>query len=68
METAHLCQCNNCDIVLIDESPSLLSEEYILKGNELEMAFITDINGGYWVCPICLKNDDLQDNITITDY
>jgi hypothetical protein len=68
MEYANLCQCNKCNIVLIDQNPQTNAPEYIIKGLESEMRYIEDTNGGYWVCPICNTDDNLQDNITIAPY
>jgi len=65
MQTANLCQCNKCNIILIDQNPQTGAKEYALTGQEQEMQYIFDSDGGYWVCPVCLTDDDLQDNITI---
>lgn len=65
MQTANLCQCNKCNIILIDQNPQTGAKEYALTGQEQEMQYISDSSGGYFVCPVCLTDDNLQDHITI---
>lgn len=61
---AHLCKCNNCDTVLIDENPQIGAKELELTGNEVEMEYIkvegTD-NHYFWACLICKTDDYLTD-------
>lgn len=66
-ETSKLCQCNQCDIVLIDKNPQTGAIEFELKFDEQEMIFIYE-NGGFWACPGCKDDGCLQDNITIRSY
>jgi hypothetical protein len=68
MNKAPLCQCNHCYVILIDENPQINAPEYDLTGEELEMLREDDGDGSYWVCPVCLTDDYLQDEITIKQY
>lgn len=65
METANLCQCNKCNVILIDQNPKSGAKEHELTGDEQEMQYVHDDAGGYWVCPVCGDDGNLQDEITI---
>lgn len=67
-ETAHICQCNKCAVILIDQNSEIGAPEYQLTGCEVEMQYKEDDGGGFWVCPICESDDYLQDEITIKKY
>ncbi len=60
---AHLCKCNNCDLILIDQNSQVGAKEYELTGKETEMQYVEDKESGlgYWVCPICETDDYLID-------
>ncbi len=77
--TANLCKCNNCDSILIDQNPQVNAKEYYLKGTELEMQYNPglrmedeededNLNERFWVCPICMTDGYLDDDITGEDY
>ena len=59
---AHLCKCNKCDAVLIDQNSQIGAVEHELKGNEQEMQYLKD-NGGdmFWACPNCETDEYLSD-------
>lgn len=65
----HLCKCNHCDNVLIDENPQIGAKEYDLNDypNAMEMqrvsAVINDPETEYWACPVCLTDGYLTDEI-----
>lgn len=65
MEQANLCQCNKCNIILIDQNSQVNAPLYELQGDEVEMQYVEDSDGGLWVCPVCGSDDNLQDNITL---
>jgi uncharacterized C2H2 Zn-finger protein len=62
-----LCQCNNCDAILIDKNSQTDAIEHNLNGSELDMVFITEDAGDgkdFWACPNCLTDGYLSDIIT----
>lgn len=63
-EMAYLCQCNNCNTILIDKNPQSCAVMHELNGTESEMQYVDDKDGGYWVCPVCNTHDYLSDVIT----
>ena len=65
MATANLCQCNKCNVILVDQNPQVNAPQFELRGDEEEMQYKEDKFGGYWVCPICDTDDYLQDEITL---
>ncbi len=78
METANLCKCNNCNSILIDQNPQVNAKEFYLKGTELEMQYNPGLrmedgdedvdNERFWVCPICMTDNYLVDDITSENY
>lgn len=59
-DTAHLCKCNKCNSILIDENPQVKAKERETTGEEKKMVWIDD-EGGFWACPICLTDGYLVD-------
>jgi hypothetical protein len=59
MNKAHLCKCNNCENILIDQNSQVDATEHELKGNEIEMQY--NEKEGIWVCPICETDGYLTD-------
>ena len=62
----HLCKCNNCDNILLDENPQIFAIKHKLKGGELSMiqVNVSDENDGeeyIWACPICATDGFLTD-------
>jgi hypothetical protein len=74
LATANLCKCNNCDSILIDQNPQVNAKEFYLKGTELEMQYNPGLimededDERFWVCPICMTDGYLNDDITGEDY
>lgn len=67
-EQAHLCKCNNCGTVMIDQNPQINGTLHELKGNEVEMQYVPALiettiqeKEYFWACPICLTDDYLND-------
>ena len=60
-EVAKLCKCLKCDITLIDQNPQVGAKEYPITGKEIEMQYVHDNYGGYWVCPVCNSDGNLID-------
>ena len=60
-EKAFLCKCNNCDSILIDMNPQVGAVQCELTGDELEMQFCQEDEGGYWGCPVCMTDAYLID-------
>ena len=60
---AHLCKCNNCDSILIDQNSQVGAKELELTGNELEMQYTKDKETGdyFWACPLCETDGYLID-------
>lgn len=54
-----LCQCLNCNNVMVDKNPSEESKEYELPKGVLDM--IWDNDDFAWVCPTCFVDDHLID-------
>lgn len=67
MTHVHLCQCNYCDSLLIDENAQTGAKLYPLENypNALDMvrvsAEIGDPLTEYWACPVCLTDRGLKD-------
>ena len=65
MIKAHLCQCNNCMNILIDQNSKINAKEYELTGEELEMQYLNDSSetdiSYFWGCPICMTDEYLID-------
>lgn len=57
----HLCRCNYCGAVLLDENPDCNSPKYVLKHTEERMEQRKDENGIYYVCPHCGTDECLVD-------
>lgn len=68
MEKAHLCKCNNCGLVMIDQNPQIGATLYELTGKEVQMQYIPGLTKNenqekeyFWACPKCLVDDYLTD-------
>ncbi len=77
--TANLCKCNNCDSFLIDQNSQVGAKEFYLKGTELAMQYNPglrmedeededNLNNRFWVCPICMTDAYLDDDIKDDTY
>ncbi len=64
----NLCKCSNCDNIIFDENPQVEAPEYsnedIKALAPLHMEKNTDDpENSFWMCPICLTDDFLTDDI-----
>ncbi len=59
--TAKLCKCLNCDIVLIDENPQTNAPELPTPIDAQPMTQLNDDGGFFWVCPMCLTDGNIID-------
>lgn len=66
-QKSHLCKCNNCETVMIDENAQVGAVLHELNGTEVKMKQITepttkaDGQTYFCGCPICLTDDYLTD-------
>lgn len=56
-----LCICNECNTVMVDENPSDQPEFETDGYNVMGMAHIDDEGYLFWVCPVCMVDDNLMD-------
>jgi len=67
-QKAHLCKCNNCGTVMIDQNPQVGAKLHKLTGQEVEMQYIKGLVESnnvdeefFWACPVCLTDGYLTD-------
>jgi rubredoxin len=46
---------------MIDQNPQINAPVFEATDIKAEMQFVDDKDGGYWVCPVCLTDENLSD-------
>jgi len=61
-ENNYLCECVNCNQILIDRNPQTAATMKPTPKDTKDMVAVQDDDGSeFWACPICKSDDNLMD-------